>query len=66
MAAPSKGGGELSEGVGGTFSKLVLFNTASPQELLQCTHSKAPNLKEDLIERCSGGGATDSEGVETY
>ena len=39
--------GELSEGGGGTFGRLTLFNTATPQELLDCTHSKGHNFKEE-------------------
>ena len=38
--------GELSEGVGGTFDRLTPFNTATHQELLDCTPSKAHNCKE--------------------
>ena len=38
--------GELSEGLGGTFVRRTLFNTATSQEPLNGTHSKAhnPNL----------------------
>ena len=39
--------GELLEGVGGTFGRLTLCNTATTHELLDCTRSKAHNLKED-------------------
>ena len=38
--------GELSEGAGGTFGRVTLFDTATHQELLDCTHSKAHNFKK--------------------
>ena len=46
-----RGGGganwrELTEGVGGTFGRL-LFNTAPSQELLDCNHSKAHSFKKE-------------------
>ena len=37
--------GERSEGVGGAVGRLILFNTATYQELLDCNHSKAQTFK---------------------
>ena len=39
--------GERSEGVGGTFGRLTLFNTATHQKLLDPNHSKAHKFKEE-------------------
>ena len=39
--------GELSEGVGGTFGRLTMFNTATYQEPLDCNHSKAHNFRNE-------------------
>ena len=38
--------GELSEIVGGTFSRPTLFNPDTYQELLHCNHSKAHDFKK--------------------
>ena len=38
--------GELSEGAGGTFGRLPRFRTATPEEPLDCAHSKARTFKE--------------------
>ena len=45
--------GELSEGVGGTFGRLTLFDTATYQEPLNSNHSKAHNFKRTNL---GGGG----------
>ena len=39
--------GEKSEGAGGTFGGLAPCNTATSQELRDCTHPKAHNFKEE-------------------
>ena len=45
--------GELSESVGTTLGRQTLLNTATPQGLLDCNHSKAHNFKEEWEgERC--------------
>ena len=36
-----------SEGWGGPFGGLILCNTATPQEVLHCTHSQAHDPKEE-------------------
>ena len=50
----SQGGGgdqsERSENGGKTFGKLPLFNTATHQQLLDCTHSKAHDFKQSREE----------------
>ena len=38
---------DLSEGVGGTFGRLTRFTRAASQELLNCSHSKAHDFKEE-------------------
>ena len=38
---------ELSEGVGGAFGRLNLFNTATDQELLDCDQSKAHDFQKE-------------------
>ena len=38
---------ELSEGAGGPFGRLTLFNNPTSQELLDCIHSKAHNFKRE-------------------
>ena len=38
--------GELSEFAGGTSGRLIIFTTATPQELLDCNHSNAHDPKE--------------------
>ena len=50
--------GELSEGVGGTFGRLTLFDTAPDQGLLDCTHSKAGKFKRRGNGSLGGGGVT--------
>ena len=54
MTGQGEGGrvnlGALREGAAGTCGGLTLLNTASPQELLDCTHPKA--------EREGGGGSS--------
>ena len=39
--------GELNDGAGGNFGGLTLFNTATPQQLLGGTHSKAHKFKKE-------------------
>ena len=47
VARGAGGGGGASEGVGGTFGRLIMLNTATSQELLDCNHSKAHNFKKE-------------------
>ena len=51
-----EGGNEGSQGAGGTFGRLTLFNTATSQELLCCNHSKAHNFTEKWEGKEGGGG----------
>ena len=60
MVRPNQG--ERSEGVGGTFGRLTLLNTATYQELLYCNRSKAPIFKRSGNEWVWGfWGAAGSE-----
>ena len=40
--------GELGEGVGRTFGRLALCNTATYQDLRDCNQSKAHNFRKDM------------------